>query len=386
MKNEVEPHARGAAKFGAFFLRHASATHLPTCPRHTRPNRQSPAQAKQARSLKNLRHDARQFSTMKPLSFNTRRGSNRSRPPSIRACWKGIIQLAIVGILSTYAVGMWLGLRYALYSSDYETDTGGDQLVNNIKAIAILGERNSGTRWLWTHLNECFNHSIPVKRELVRYKHWFQSPDCNTSKIAQNTLVLTIFRNVYEWVEAMRKTPHHASNHLWLDWKTFVTRPWTMERTGGDLFLANQTGRICQEGFHYHEVVSCLKRPLPDEYWQGRNHSFSERQPFYELRLDGSGKPYTNILALRAAKIRNFLSTADFEKVSALWILRYEDLIKQGTSNLIQKLEAATGTSARCIPFEAQGDRHRRQLDMGMIKWLMKHVDWEAESLIGYHK
>ena len=159
-----------------------------------------------------------------------------------------------------------------------------------------------------------------------------------------------------------------------------------MERTGGDLDLANVTGRICQEGFHYHEVVSCLKRPLPDEYWEARNHSYSERQPFYELRLDGSGEPYENVLALRAAKIRNFLSTAEYDKVSALWILRYEDLIKQGTSKLIKKLEAATGTSARCIPFEAQGDRHRRQLDMGMIKWLMEHVDWEAESLIGYHK
>lgn len=323
---------------------------------------------------------------MKPLPFNTGRVSTRSRPTSIRACWKGILQLAIVGILSTYAVGMWLGLRYALYPSDYEADTGGDQPVNIIKAIAILGERNSGTRWLWTHLNECFNHSIPVKRELVRYKHWFQSPHYNTSKIAEGTLVLTIFRNVYEWVEAMRKTPHHASNHLWLDWKTFVTRPWTMERTGGDLFLANQTGRICQEGFHYHEVVSCLKRPLPDEYWEGRNHSYSERQPFYELRLDGSGEPYANVLALRAAKIRNFLSTSEYDNVSALWILRYEDLIKQGTSKLIEKLEAATGTSARCTCIESQGDRHRRQLDMGMIKWLMKHVDWEAESLIGYHK
>ena len=75
-----------------------------------------------------------------------------------------------------------------------------------------------------------------------------------------------------------------------------------MERTGGDLFLANQTGRICQEGFHYHEVVSCLKRPLPDEYWRGRNHSFSERQPFYEM--DGSGEPFASVLELRSAKIQ----------------------------------------------------------------------------------
>ena len=118
-------------------------------------------------------------------SSPSRRGK-RSRT----SCWKGVFHIAIVGILSTYAVGMWFGLRYALYSSDYENQA-------KVKAIAILGERNSGTRWLWTHLNECFNHSIPVKRELVRYKHWFQSP-YNTSKIADNTLVITLFRNVYE--------------------------------------------------------------------------------------------------------------------------------------------------------------------------------------------
>lgn len=94
------------------------------------------------------------------------------------------------------------------------------------------------------------------------------------------------------------------------------------------------------------------------------------------------------LLVLRTCFVpySNFLSTAEYDNVSALWILRYEDLIKRGTSKLIQKVEAATGTSARCIPVEAQGDRHRRQLDMGMIKWLMKHVDWEAESFIGYHK
>jgi len=308
-------------------------------------------------------------------SSPSRRGK-RSRT----SCWKGIFHTVIVCILSTYAVGMWFGLRYALYSSDYMYEN-----QATVKAIAILGERNSGTRWLWTHLNECFNHSIPVKRELVRYKHWFQSTH-NISKIGDNTLVITLFRNVYEWIEAMRKTPHHASNHLHLDWKTFVARPWTMERVGGDLLLANRTGRICQEGFHYHEVISCLKRPLPAEYWEAKNHSYSERQPFYELRLDGTGEPYASILDLRSAKIRNFLSTAEYDKVSALWILRYEDLIKKGTSTLIKKLEAATGHAARCQPFEAQGDRHRRQLDMDMINWLMKHVDWEAESLIGYYK
>lgn len=316
--------------------------------------------------------------------------------------WNYTAQILLVGILSIYAMAMWFAMRYFLYHSDQQPTT--DEILSapntfdampsrpnrrvgmaTVKAISILGERNSGTNWLWLHLNECFNHSVPIRRELVRYKHWFQDP-YNQSKVLDDTLVITIWRNVYEWVEAMRKTPHHASNHLWLDWKQFVTRPWTTERVGGDLLLAHETGRICQEGFRYNEVVSCLKHPLPREHWEGKNHSYSQRQPFYELQNDGSGKPYKSLVDLRAAKIKNFLSTAEYDNVSALWILRYEDLIKEGTARLIQKLEVVTGQGAHCTPFKAQGDRHRRQLDMRMIKWLMKHVDWDAEALIGYHQ
>jgi hypothetical protein len=32
----------------------------------------------------------------------------------------------------------------------------------SIKSIALLGERNSGTRWIYGHLGMCFNHTIPV--------------------------------------------------------------------------------------------------------------------------------------------------------------------------------------------------------------------------------
>lgn len=307
--------------------------------------------------------------------------------------WKCVAKGLLIGILSIYAMAMWLSMRYVLYHSD--TRPTGTRMDDNsipsssvptVKAISILGERNSGTRWLWSHLSECFNSSIPVRRELVRYKHWFQDPNYNQSKVLDDTLVITIWRNVYEWIEAMRKTPHHASNHLFLDWKPFVTRKWTTERVGGDLLLANTSGRICQEAFHYNEIVSCLKHPLPHEYWEGRNHSYSERQPFYELRQDGSGEPFDSIVDLRAAKIRNFLLTAEYDRVSALWILRYEDLIKEGTARLIEKLEMVTGQTATCEPFEAQGDKHRRQLDLKMIQWLMKRVDWDAEALIGYHK
>ena len=54
------------------------------------------------------------------------------------------------------------------------------------------------------HLNKCFNHSIPIKRRLTRYKHWFQDENVD-EKIVNGTLVLAMFRNPFEWIEAMRK-------------------------------------------------------------------------------------------------------------------------------------------------------------------------------------
>ncbi|KAL7524750.1 hypothetical protein ACHAXR_000702, partial [Thalassiosira sp. AJA248-18] len=180
-----------------------------------------------------------------------------------------------------------------------------------IKSISLLGERNSGTRWIYGHLGLCFNHTIPVHRSLSRYKHWFQYDDA--TKIPKHTLSIAMFRDPIAWTWAMRAVPHHASAHLDLPWEKFVTKEWTMNRLYKDeawrdeqLKHNNATGRICQENFHYHELISCLTRPYPEGYWgPHRNHRFSQHQPFYEMRLnDSEGRPYTNILQMRADKIR----------------------------------------------------------------------------------
>ncbi len=88
-------------------------------------------------------------------------------------------------------------------SQEGEIHEADEQLSNNIKAISILGERNSGTTWIYEHLGECFNHSIPVRRRLTRYKHWFQ--DERVGSVTEDTLVISMFRNPFEWVEGMRK-------------------------------------------------------------------------------------------------------------------------------------------------------------------------------------
>jgi len=258
----------------------------------------------------------------------------------------------------------------------------------SVKSISILGERNSGTTWLYEHLGLCFNHTVPVRRRLTRYKHWFQHQTNRTDRQYEHSLVINEFRNVYDWTEAMHQVPHHAPNHIGLPWKQFVTSKWTMDRFGKDLEMADsdKIGRVCQEDFFYNDIITCNQRPYPDGYWNSSHkHRYSEHQPFYEMRNDGSGRPYDNILQLRAAKIYNFLSVVDFPWVEDMWVIRYESLLAEGTRSLLEAVEKATGVKAQCIAAEAQ-NRRKRTIDSKMMKWLTENVDWETERLIGYSK
>lgn len=60
-------------------------------------------------------------------------------------------------------------------SNDKGYKQGAEGNMNNIgerriRQISLIGERNSGTRWSWQHLSECFNHSIPVSSFLAPEK------------------------------------------------------------------------------------------------------------------------------------------------------------------------------------------------------------------------
>jgi len=231
------------------------------------------------------------------------------------------------------------------------------------------------------HLTECFNHSVPIKRRLNRYKHWFQED----SNYPSNSLVIAIFRNPYDWMEAMHRVPHHSPSHMDLSWKEFLTKTWTTERVGHDLNITDTKSVVCQENFQYHEVVSCIHKPMGQEYWEGKKTRFSEHQPVYELKHDGSGEPYDNIMELRAAKNVNFMEVKDFKRITDFWVYKYESLLKEGTEDFLRRIEEATGVKRTCVAAEAQ-NRRKRPLDKDMMKFLDKHLDWDAEALIGYEK
>ena len=171
-----------------------------------------------------------------------------------------------------------------------------------------------------------------------------------------------------------------------LEWKDFLTKPWTMERVGKDLEITDvekNDPHFCQQKFAYKDVISCHVRPFTETKVE-KTH-YSEHQPFYEMRNDGSGEPYDNILQLRKAKIDNFMSTKNFKNVEDLWVVQYEDLLSVGTKDLLETVSKLTGIKPNCVPSESQ-NRKKRFIDPEMIEFLNENVDWDAEELIGYEK
>jgi hypothetical protein len=194
----------------------------------------------------------------------------------------------------------------------------------------------------------------------------------------------------------MEHVPHHSPAHLRTalgantsgsdaanDWETFLTKSWTTERAGKDLLLKGN--EMCQDNFRYKDVVSCTLRPLPNSHY---NYTlrYSEQEPFYEMRNDGSGKPYANIMELRTDKIRNFLSVAKYEGVADVWAIQYEYLLNMGTAHLIDRIQEWTGVEPKCSPKPSQVRKARksRRLSPEFAGFLRQNLNWTVEGWIGF--
>lgn len=194
----------------------------------------------------------------------------------------------------------------------------------------------------------------------------------------------------------MEHVPHHSPAHLRTkrdisvegnmaqnDWEIFLTKPWTMERVGKDLELhGNET---CQQNFRYQDIVSCVTEPLPPSYYNWTLR-YSEHQPFYEMRNDGSGLPYDNILEMRTDKIRNFLSVANYPGIADLWVIQYEYLLNRGTQQLIDRIAEYTGITPKCQGYPPQNRKQKKSrfVTPEFAAHVRKHLNWTVEGWIGY--
>jgi len=182
----------------------------------------------------------------------------------------------------------------------------------------------------------------------------------------------------------MQHVPHHMPSHLKHrrdeHWHGFLNEPMTMERIGTDRW--DNLTEPCQEHFAYKDIISCATEPLPHEAYKG-SIPYSSHQPFYEMRNDGSGKPYKNIMEMRADKIRNFLTVVDYPGVADMWVMQYEYLLAKGTKEMIDQVAEWTGIKPKCDPYPPQ-QRESRRVQKEMAEYIRDNLDWDAEALIGY--
>lgn len=253
-----------------------------------------------------------------------------------------------------------------------------------VTSINLLGERHSGTNWITNHLVDCFGDQIPVENEFTRFKHWFQFDDPTVRN--DSALVIAMFRDPYDWVEAMHEQPHHAHGHIDLNWKEFVTKPWVgprgpedeakIARAKAEGFHIEKWG--CLEGYKFDEVVPCSSGDSVDLEGYGKY--------MYELKHDESHRAYGSVIELRTAKIRNFLQVPEFHGVRAFFPERYEALSLRGTADLLKQVEEVTGLKANCRPFEGAGVVKHKDVDPEYTRWMNKYHDWNVEAMIGYVK
>ena len=126
----------------------------------------------------------------------------------------------IISLILVSATGVWFVLKLINTSKQKYmfNRLHGVSSSNNFRsntdfgAIRLVGERNSGTSWVFGFLQDCFNHTLYVKDGVTRYKHFFQPPmdPINVNRVYQNTLVIAVFRHPYYWVDGMMRKPHHG--------------------------------------------------------------------------------------------------------------------------------------------------------------------------------
>jgi hypothetical protein len=271
-----------------------------------------------------------------------------------------------------------------------------------ITQIHIIGERNSGTKWLQQELAQCFKRSIGIRshRDFLRSKHFFQPP---VREAMDNSLVIAIVRSPEEWVAAMREKPYHMPDHMKgfdyeqpqklppipLEWNAFLNRPWTMlQQTPEDQAIVQskkQNSCKCVQGFSFQEVSPCVfnnTEIIPRTKWRGH-------MPIYELQRDGSGRPFEDILKLRSDKILNFfLEVPLLMQLGGFVAVRYEDLIIEGTQRFLERVAEILGMSALPSSCEPQLPRQsrlgRRKLPLEVRQWIEQKLVLETEHLLGY--
>lgn len=301
----------------------------------------------------------------------------------------------------------WVGRRNRSSKSDIIHN---QQILPSQFQIHVIGERNSGTKWLQEEITKCFPKKkvgVRCHRDFLRSKHFFQPPSRGNY---ETNLVIAIVRDPLEWLAAMREKPYHMPHHMAgfdtsskktpaipLDWPTFLQRasPWTQPGLSEfDRRIVeqkkqpqnnNNEGTRCVQGFSFSEVTPCIfdNSTIPRTKWRGH-------MPVYELSRDRSGRPFADLMKLRSDKILNFfLEVPLLMQLGGYAAVRYDDLLRNGTRVFLEEIAAMMGMKEglpdACRPQIPHPERiGHRSVPPEVQQWMEDHLVLKTEQFVGY--
>jgi|GEM_PF-247725 len=178
-----------------------------------------------------------------------------------------------------------------------------------VTTYQVLGERSSGTNYV----DKLVGQNFDVRSEnLFQWKHGYPI----THFIPRSALVIVCFREPIDWLASMHRKPWHAPDHFWnMPYSEFLRAPW---HTQVDDWTVRDDLRELRRLEH-------PARYLAGRFW---NHFIRDRFPIHRGWVKASdqvhksafglalqhdrhpvdGTVFANILQLRNAKTRGFLS------------------------------------------------------------------------------
>jgi len=204
---------------------------------------------------------------------------------------------------------------------------------SNVQAtkFTIVGERHSGTNWIERLvINQL---QIPITWEFGS-KH-FIGYNPNDLAASKNCLFICITRNIYDWIGAFYKLPHHVNICMLHNMETFLLQEWTNDVYDNDYFTK---------------------------------------------------KPYKNLFELRKYKLQ-YLSIFLPFLVDNLIIIRYEDLISNmdDTINFISNNFNIKKTNKVYGNFIKPRNKRAYVLKKNTIKIINDNTDWDTEKFFKYY-
>lgn len=193
--------------------------------------------------------------------------------------------------------------------------------------------------------------------------------------------------------------------HDVLDWKEFVDRPLYLRGYHDDdgeklqkdgATTSTASGLVCQKGYAPKTISPCRRnvyyvpnqlKGIPSVFL--RHLPFAANDPVYDKNTT-NGKPFENLLQLRAMKVKNFLSIPERWELAGIGFIQYDSLLGNGLKPLVEDISRALGINSNdndiACPSLPHFEKSPYNLTVGFRDWITNSALWDVESLIGYHR